>query len=89
MPSNVVVAGILSVVLVVSSGAVIYCKYETRRIFSEIQKKEQQLDQYEVEWGRLQLELTMLTEENRVEVEAHKRLKMDIPERDTIIYLKP
>lgn len=79
----------LCFVLLASALAVIFSKYQTRRIFIEIQKKEKELDHYEVEWGRLQLELTMLTEENRVEVEAKKRLKLIMPDREKIIYLKP
>ena len=47
------------------------------------------LDGYEVEWGQLQLELTTLTEENRVERVAQKQLKLRMPERKKIIYLRP
>ncbi|WP_031433885.1 cell division protein FtsL [Methylomarinum vadi] len=79
----------LSLILLMSALAVIFSKYQSRRIFIEIQKMERELDRYEVEWGRLQLELTMLTEENRVEIEARNRLKLIMPERDKIIYIKP
>ena len=90
MPNkNGMLAAGLSVVLLSSALAVIYSKYQSRLIFNEIQKMEKELDRYEVEWGRLQLELTMLTEENRVEVEAKKRLKLVMPVREKIIYLKP
>lgn len=85
---NVLFIG-LSIVLLLSALAVIFSKYQTRRIFIEIQKREKELDHYEVEWGRLQLELTMLTEENRVEIEARKRLKLIMPDREKIIYIKP
>ena len=86
---NGMLAAGLSVVLLASALAVIYSKYQSRLIFIEIQEMEKELDRYEVEWGRLQLELTMLTEENRVEVEAKKRLKLVMPVREKIIYLKP
>jgi cell division protein FtsL len=90
MPNkNGMLAAGLSVVLLGSALAVIYSKYQSRLIFIEIQKMEKELDRYEVEWGRLQLELTMLTEENRVEVVAKKRLKLVMPVREKIIYLKP
>jgi cell division protein FtsL len=42
-----------------------------------------------VEWGQLQLELTTLTEENRVERVARKNLKLIVPLREKIIYIKP
>jgi len=69
--------------------AVIYCKHYSRLLFIEIQKQEAALDQYEVEWGQLQLELTTLTEENRVELVARNRLKMIVPLREKIVYIKP
>ncbi len=80
---------ILVAVLLISGIAVIYSKYQSRLLFIEIQKKEKELDDYEVEWGRLQLELTTLTEENRVEVEARSRLMLTLPPQDKIIYIKP
>ena len=80
---------LLVVALMLSAIAVIYSKYQSRLAFMEIQKKEKELDNYEVEWGRLQLELTTLTEENRVEIEARNRLMLTLPSQDKIIYIKP
>lgn len=80
---------ILVAMLMLSAIAVIYSKYQARQLFIEIQQKEKQLDDYEVEWGRLQLELTTLTEENRVEIEARKRLKLTLPNQNEIIYIRP
>ncbi|MBD9354482.1 cell division protein FtsL [Methylomonas albis] len=80
---------LLVAMLMVSGIAVIYSKYQSRLLFIDIQKKEKELDDYEVEWGRLQLELTTLTEENRVEIEARTRLMLTLPAQDKIIYIKP
>ncbi|MGZ4958278.1 MAG: cell division protein FtsL [Methylomonas sp.] len=80
---------LLTAVLMLSAIAVIYSKYQSRLVFMEIQKKEKELDDYEVEWGRLQLELTTLTEENRVEIEARNRLLLTLPAQNKIIYIKP
>lgn len=80
---------LLTVMLLLSAIAVIYSKYQSRALFIEIQKKEKELDDYEVEWGRLQLELTTLTEENRVEIEARNRLFLTLPAQNRIIYIKP
>jgi cell division protein FtsL len=80
------VAGIM---LLISALAVIYSKYNSRLIFLEIQQQERALDQYEVEWGQMQLELTMLAEQNRVERVALEELKLVMPLREKIIYLKP
>ena len=79
----------LVVMFVTSALAVIISKYHSRLVFIEIQKQEKMLDNYEVEWGQLQLELTTLTEENRIESVAKKKLKLRMPQRDKIIYLKP
>ncbi len=80
---------VLIVVLLASALTVIYSKYQSRLIFIEIQKQERALDQYEVEWGQLQLELTTLAELNRVEQVAREQLKLIMPLREKIIYIKP
>lgn len=84
-----IMLSILVAMLMLSAIAVIYSKYQSRLLFIEIQKQEKQLDDYEVEWGRLQLELTTLTEENRVEVEARNRLLLTLPAQNKIVYIKP
>ncbi len=80
--------GGLALLLLVSALAVIYSKYQSRLIFIDIQKQERALDQYEVEWGQLQLELTTLAEQNRVEQVAREQLKLVMPLREKIIYIK-
>ncbi len=80
---------ILISALLVSALMVIYKKYNSRLIFIEIQKQEKLLDQYEVAWGQLQLELTTLAEQNRVEQVAREQLKLVLPAREKIIYIKP
>lgn len=84
-----IVMSILVAMLMLSAIAVIYSKYQARLLFIEIQKKEKELDDYEVEWGRLQLELTTLTEENRIEVEARERLMLTLPAQNDIVFIKP
>jgi len=81
--------GLLILIMLISALCVIYSKYHSRVIFSEIQKQERALDQYEVEWGQLQLELTTLAEQNRVEQVAKEQLKLIMPLREKIIYIKP
>jgi len=76
-------------VLLISSLATIYSKYYSRLLFIGIQKQEKALDQYEVEWGQMQLELTMLEEQNRLELVAKDELKLVMPLREKIIYIKP
>ncbi|MDD5271563.1 MAG: cell division protein FtsL [Methylovulum sp.] len=81
--------GLLFMALLVSAIAVVYYQYSTRLVFIEIQQQQAALDQYEIEWGQVQLEITMLLEENRVESAALNQLKLVVPKREEIIYLKP
>jgi cell division protein FtsL len=80
---------VLLIALMASALAVIYCKNYSRSIFIEIERHERALDQYEVEWGQMQLELSTLAEQNRVEAIAKERLKLILPPRENIIYIKP
>jgi cell division protein FtsL len=80
---------VLLAILLASALAVIYCKNYSRSIFIEIERNERALDQYEVEWGQMQLELTTLAEQNRVEAIAKERLKLVMPPSENIIYIKP
>lgn len=79
----------LTALLIFSALAVIYSKYRSRLLFIEIRKMERKLDQYDIEWGRLQLELTTHTEENRIERIAKQKLQLKMPEKEKTIYLKP
>ena len=74
--------------LLLTALAVIYSKYYSRLMFIEIQKQEKALDQYEIQWGQMQLELKMLAEQNRVELKAQEELKLMMPLREKIIYIK-
>ena len=75
--------------LLLTALAVIYSKYYSRLMFIDIQKQEKALDQYEIQCGQMQLELKMLAEQNRVELKAQEELKLMMPLREKIIYIKP
>jgi len=79
---------ILLIILVGSGLAVIYAKYNSRLVFIEIQKAEQELDRLEVLWGRLTLEERMLADHNRVEESARKTMGLVELERKSIVYIK-
>jgi cell division protein FtsL len=79
---------ILLIILVGSGLAVIYAKYNSRLVFIEIQKAEQELDRLEVLWGRLILEERMLSDHNRVEETARKTMGLVELERKSIVYIK-
>ncbi len=80
---------VLTCLLLGSALAVVYSKYRARILYLEIQKQERELDKEAIKWGQLQLEITTLTAENRVQTEAHDKLKMFLPNRADIIYIRP
>lgn len=80
---------LLLAALLASAMAVIYSKNYSRSVFIEIERHERALDRYEVEWGQMQLELSTLAEQNRIERIAKERLKLIVPPKEKIIYLKP
>lgn len=81
--------GMVLITFLASAMAVIYSKYYSRLIFIEIQQQEKTLAQYEVEWGQMQVELTMLLGQNRVETVARDQLKLVMPLREKIVYIEP
>jgi cell division protein FtsL len=81
--------GFLFMALLVSAIAVVYYHYQAQLIFIEIQKQQNALEQYEIEWGKSQLELTTLTRQKYVESAALKQLNLVTPKHEEIIYLKP
>lgn len=80
---------VLVVAVLGSALAVIYNKYQSRLLFIDIQKLERESDEYEVEWGQLQLEMTTLGEHSRVEHLAYSKLGLVTPVREKIIFIKP
>jgi cell division protein FtsL len=73
----------------ISALAVVYTKYRNRVLYVKTQRLERQLEAYEIEWGQLQLEQTTWAEHNRIERLARRRLGLVLPQRDSIVYLKP
>jgi cell division protein FtsL len=81
----------LSLLLAVmaSSFAVIYNKYNSRKLFTAIQELSKELDHYEVEWGQLELERNTRATHAYVEYVAMNQLGMVVPDREEIVYLRP
>ncbi len=83
--------GFLTLLLLVifSALAVVYSKFQSRQLFVEIGKLEKTLDQYDVEWGQLQLEQTTHAGHARIESSARKKMDLMLPDRNSIVYIKP
>ena len=71
-----------------SALASVYGTHRARVLFTEIQRLQAQLDAYEVEWGKLQLEQQTWAAHARIERIARENLDLVDPEREAILYLK-
>lgn len=78
---------VLLAVLVISALAVVYSKYRSRMLFAEIQRIEQELEAYNVEYGQLQLEQNTWAEHSRIEKLARGKLGMTMPPRESIVLI--
>ncbi|MDH5230354.1 MAG: cell division protein FtsL [Gammaproteobacteria bacterium] len=76
----------LSLVLAVFATALglVWVRHENRVTYAELQNLQQQRDQYNIEWGQLQLEQSTFTAHGVVEQVAHQRLDMVVPGQDQI-----
>jgi len=83
-----ILALVLILILTGSGLAVIYIKHYSRLVFIDIQSAEQALDQLEVRWERLTLEEKMLSENNRVEKKARKKMGLIDLDRKEIVYIQ-
>lgn len=83
-----VVIGALILATMASAIAVIYSKHESRKLFVELEKLHKQIDEINIEWGRLQLEQSAWSSHGRIEKIAQKKLNMKLPKADEIIYIR-
>lgn len=74
----------LVLTVVLSAVAVIFSAYEYRQLFHEHQSLIQQRDDLQVEWGQLLLEQSAWAANNRVEVQAIRKLDMLVPDPEQI-----
>ncbi|TAN53840.1 MAG: cell division protein FtsL [Methylococcaceae bacterium] len=79
----------LLVLVLISAVAVVYTKHVSRMLFAEAQRLEQEIEASQTEWGLLRLEQNTWGEHSRIERIARNRLGMELPERKSIVYLKP
>ncbi len=80
-----ILISLLSLLLLLSAIGVVYAKYASRRQFVELQKLRKERDALEVEWGRLQLELSTQATPERISRIARDKLKMHIPSANEVV----
>lgn len=67
-----------------SAAGAIYCKHRSRELFVELEKLNRGRDEFEAEWGRLQLEQSSWATYAYVESIANTKLRMSIPASSAI-----
>lgn len=74
------------VLAVMASGVgAVYAKFESRKLFVELQQVRAERDQLDSDWGRLQLELATSGALGRVMRIADERLGMAPPQAEQIV----
>ena len=71
-----------------SAFAIVYSKHQSRKLFVELQTVRKQIDELNIEWGRLQLEQSAWSAHGRIESIARKRLSMKLPDANEIVYIR-
>jgi cell division protein FtsL len=85
---SVMVSAILLVMVMSSAFAVVYSKHKSRKLFVELQQVRKQIDELNIDWGRLQLEQSAWSAHGRIESIARKKLGMRLPEANEVIYIR-
>ena len=80
--------GFLSVISLVSALSVVVVRHQNRLEFLEVRSAEEQRDQLNDEWGRLQLEKATWARHNLVEQAARQELGMVTPGPTDIVVVQ-
>jgi len=78
----------LFLAVIVSSIAVVYARYESRRLFVELQRHAATRDELNVDWGRLQIERSTWAALARVEKLADQKLEMQVPDPQAVVIVE-
>jgi len=71
---------------VVASGIwIVDVEHRSRQLFIEAERLNRQLDQLQVDWGRLQIEQGMFATHGRIEALARERLQLKVPSDDQLL----
>lgn len=79
---------LLTLVLLVCALAVVSARHQARKLFVELQAEQAHARDLDIEWGRLQLEISTWLMHNRVEEVARTRLRMAVPDPRQVYVLR-
>jgi len=80
---------LLAVAVMFSAFGVVYVKHQNRKLFVELERQRMAQDQFDVEWGRLQLEQSTWATHGRIEHIARSRLGMGLPGDNEVVIVRP
>ncbi len=75
---------LLILIVIACALSVVTSQHEARKLFMELEKKQEQTRQLAIEWGQLQLEQSTWAMRARVEKIATKQLFMRVPDASQI-----
>ncbi|MEE9397120.1 MAG: cell division protein FtsL [Methylococcales bacterium] len=78
---------VLGFLVLCSALAVVYTKFRSRYLFTQIGTVELAISNYQVDWDKLQLERSTLAAPGRIEGVARGKLGFVFPKREEIVYL--
>jgi len=74
----------MSLLVLSSAVSVVYSRHESRKLFVALQEMQEQRDDMNVEWGKLQIEQSTWATHSRVAGKATKQLDMIVPKTENI-----
>jgi cell division protein FtsL len=80
---------VLLAVLIACALGLVTSQHQSRKLYVELQREQEQAKQFEVEWGQLQLEASTWATHARVEKFAVQSLGMRVPPASRIQIVAP
>lgn len=80
--------GVLVISVIATGVGVVHAKFESRKLFVELQQLRETRDQIDVQWDRLQLEMESWGNHARVSNLARNRLQMRAPKPDEVVVIR-
>lgn len=85
---NLLFTGLLVAAVFVSAVCTVTGQHEARHLFVEIQNQEKRRDSLNEEWGRLQLEQSTWSTDDRIESIARTKLQMHEPDAGATVLVR-
>lgn len=86
--SGRILAALLVILVMSSAIAVIYAKHRNRMLYVQLTRLQQQQDELNVDWGRLQLEQSTWATHGRIENIARSKLGMRNVDYSDVVIVK-